>query len=222
MNTLANHQARIAIATDAAALPFPPTSVAVVPEWWGDDDSAGRGVIPQVDVEVWSSGALSFTASEILSGSLHALTIADDVFTATHGTDTLNAAVHGLLTGDGPIQLTTDDTLPAGLELATDYWVIKTGAGTLKVAASLADALNGVAVAITDDGTGTHTLVDVASTSRVHFHSHGALQTPIVLDGQRGFVARVNHRPGVVCYALVGTLSAGTASAAIIPVSELG
>jgi len=71
--------------------------------------------------------------------------------------DVCTSVAHGFLTGL-KVQLTTTTTLPAGLSLATDYWVIKLTADTFKLAASLADALAGTAVNITDTGTGTHTI----------------------------------------------------------------
>lgn len=88
-------------------------------------------------------------------------------FTTTNATETVNKVAHGLLTGDGPVQLTTTGTLPAGYALLTNYWVIKTGADTLQLASSLANALAGTAVNITTDGTGTHTLSPVAGTKRL-------------------------------------------------------
>lgn len=91
------------------------------------------------------------------------LTVADDTFTAA-ATNICTATAHGLLTGDGPVQLTTTDTLPAGLDLLTDYWIIKLTNDTFSFAASLALALAGTAVDITDTGTGTHTLSDKAFT----------------------------------------------------------
>lgn len=92
-------------------------------------------------------------------GAADALTFTPATFTTTHGTETVNLASHGLLTGDGPFRLTNSGgALPAGYALATDYYVIKTAAGTLKLAASRALAFIGTAVAISGDGTGTHTI----------------------------------------------------------------
>lgn len=80
-------------------------------------------------------------------------------FTAA-ATDILTITAHGLLTGDGPFQLTTTDTLPAGLALATDYWVVRLSANTFSLAASYADATAAtpIVVDVTDTGTGTHTM----------------------------------------------------------------
>lgn len=56
------------------------------------------------------------------------------------------------------VRFTTTTTLPAGLALATDYWLIRVSATTARVAASLSDAIAGTFIDITDAGTGTHTL----------------------------------------------------------------
>ncbi len=60
------------------------------------------------------------------------------------------------------VRLTTSDTLPAGLALATDYYMItisgKEEPFTFKLASSLVNARAALPVTITDTGTGTHTL----------------------------------------------------------------
>lgn len=56
------------------------------------------------------------------------------------------------------VQLTTTTTLPGGLSLATDYYVIKVTDTTIKLATSYANAVAGTAINITDAGTGTHTI----------------------------------------------------------------
>lgn len=71
--------------------------------------------------------------------------------------DEITITGHGLLTGT-KTTATTTTTLPAGLALATPYYVIAVDANTIKLAASQADALTGTAVDITDAGTGVHTL----------------------------------------------------------------
>lgn len=67
------------------------------------------------------------------------------------------------------VRFTTTTTLPTGLALTTDYWLIRVSATTARVAASLADAVAGTAIAYTDGGTGTHTL-----TCRLPRYSDGA------------------------------------------------
>lgn len=54
-------------------------------------------------------------------------------------------------------QLTTTGTLPAGLSLATDYFIIKDSDTLVRFATTLANALAGTVVTITDEGVGVHT-----------------------------------------------------------------
>lgn len=72
-------------------------------------------------------------------------------------TDTITVDAHNLPTGFGPLQLTTSGTLPGGLALLTNYWIISTGTNTLKLAATKANALANNPVAISDDGMGVFT-----------------------------------------------------------------
>jgi hypothetical protein len=85
------------------------------------------------------------------------------VFTAAPATDLMTKAAHGWYTGM-KCQLTTTGTLPAGLALATDYWLIRVSADTFKLASSLAFADAGTAIDLTDAGTGSHTLTPTAGT----------------------------------------------------------
>jgi hypothetical protein len=85
-----------------------------------------------------------------------------DTFTADAGTDvctwTSTANIpSNVLTGT-KVRLTTTTTLPAGLSLATDYYVIKLSDTTFSLATSYANAVAGTAINITDAGTGTHTV----------------------------------------------------------------
>lgn len=85
-----------------------------------------------------------------------------DTFTADASTDiiTMTSTTNrpsNILTGTR-VRLTTTTTLPGGLALATDYYVIKVTDSTFKLATSYANAVAGTAINITDAGTGTHTM----------------------------------------------------------------
>lgn len=123
------------------------------------------------DVNYKNPAGLAEDATNAFAGSLLKLPGAalafSSAFTTTHGTETINIATHGLQTGDGPLRMTNvGGALPAGYLTATDYYAIRTGTGTLQVALTRALAYAGTAVAISGDGTGTHTLASVASTTR--------------------------------------------------------
>ncbi len=103
-----------------------------------------------------------------MTAVLAALVVADTVFTAANASETFTATAHGLLTGDGPVQVSNaGGALPTGLVAATDYWVIKLTANTFKLATSFLNAMAGTNLLISTDGTGTQTLADTASTARV-------------------------------------------------------
>ena len=78
------------------------------------------------------------------------------------GDDEITEVGHGYLTG-AKGQLTTTGTLPAGLSLLTDYFIIKVNDDTFKLAETLAKAEADDPVDITDaSGGGTHTFTPSA------------------------------------------------------------
>ena len=77
--------------------------------------------------------------------------------TAASGTDTLTGT-HGMETGEGPFQFTTDGVLPTGLAVSTDYYSITVDTTNFKPATSKINALAGTAIDFTDNGSGTHSL----------------------------------------------------------------
>lgn len=58
------------------------------------------------------------------------------------------------------VQLTSSGTLPAGLSLATDYWIVRSSSTTIQFATTQANAnaSTPVVVNITDQGSGVHTM----------------------------------------------------------------
>lgn len=111
---------------------------------------------------------------------LISLTQADIVFDSAAdidaGTEVFTENSHGLQTGDGPFQFTTSNTLPSGLALATDYYIIRVDANTLKLATSRANALAGTNLLIASTGTGNQTMSDVpGSTMRISHYKAGDL-----------------------------------------------
>jgi hypothetical protein len=75
--------------------------------------------------------------------------------------NTFTDAAHGLTTGVKG-QFTTSVTLPTGISAVTDYFAIVLGGNAVKFATSLANALAGTAVDITDAGTGNQTFTPTA------------------------------------------------------------
>lgn len=146
------------------------------------------------------------------------LAVTVDEFTATALAGAADAflshTTHGLLTGDGPFQLTTSGALPAGLALLTDYWVVKTGANTFSVATSLANALAGIVVEFTTNGTPTTTWTADATCARIHWHSATLLGLAgdgvISLDAQAAYWDTRKHSPQFIAYAVTATFGSGS------------
>ncbi len=124
-------------------------------------------------------------------------------FTANAGTDIITYATVDPTTFT-KVRFTTSGTLPAGLNLNTDYWLIRQSSTTATVASSFANATAGTIVDITDTGSGTHTM-----TMRLPRYSDGA--------GVQAFMWNTNATAlgaGTPNLTLGYTNSAGTASRA--------
>lgn len=108
-------------------------------------------------VGFYRSGTLATLTAQSTTNTLGQ----SDTFTADAGTDlctwTSTANIPSNILVGTRVRLTTTTTLPAGLALATDYYVIKISDTTFKLATSYANAIAGTAINITDAGTGTHT-----------------------------------------------------------------
>ncbi len=76
--------------------------------------------------------------------------------------NTFTDSVVGTYTTGLKGQFSTSVTLPTGITAITDYFVIKLAGNVMKVATSLANALAGTAVDITDAGTGNQTFTPTA------------------------------------------------------------
>jgi len=207
LNTMQGLQPLV-VANGLTALPFPPAlSGANVKVWNGP-----HRTVPEFDIEIWSTASVNLTAAELWAGAPHPGTIADDTFTVVHGTEVVTIATSDLLTtGDGPIRVSSSTTLPAGLAASTDYWWHKLSATTGYFCKSLDDALAGIPVAMSSNGTGTHTLSDTSATKRMHLHSCGLLGTAadgaITLTNRKAYHVTVAHRPNVLMYWVAATLS---------------
>jgi hypothetical protein len=97
--------------------------------------------------------SVTTTTAQSLTNTLSSFS----TFTADAGTDVCTHTNINLMPYTR-VQLTTTGTLPAGLSLATDYYVIKVTDLTCQLATSYANAVAGTAINITDAGTGTHTI----------------------------------------------------------------
>ena len=102
-------------------------------------------------------------------------------FTADDSTDICTATAHvpNLSTC---VQLTTTGTLPAGLSLSTNYFVIRLSSTTFKLASTIALAEAGTGIDITDTGTGTHTITTVNPGTVTHIVKDPRTSTTFLID----------------------------------------
>ncbi len=130
------------------------------PEHFDDPDNwSGFRVPDSIDTIYFAGGSVN-----CLYGTKMQTT-----FTADAGTDTLtlDGGNGGDFVVDQKVRVRTTDTLPAGLAVDTDYYVLAVDydAGTLTLSASS----GGSAVNITDSGTGTHFIA--LRLTALHLHS---------------------------------------------------
>ncbi len=110
--------------------------------------TVGTGNYKVHDVAVSTALNQAVTNVTIVADTGYSFTVTSDF-----GVDEkLDATAHGLLDTE-VIRLTTDGTLPAGLSLLTDYFIINKTANDFEVSLTS----GGGAVDITSDGSGTHT-----------------------------------------------------------------
>jgi len=121
------------------------------------DDTAADGTMSLTQAEPGAvTNPVVKNATDAGAGSITGTEDTPGVGGVNVGTNAVYSAAHGMQTGL-KVRLTTATTLPAGLSLATDYYVIRVDANQMKFATSLANAQAGTAVNITGRGTGTHT-----------------------------------------------------------------
>jgi hypothetical protein len=126
------------------------------------DDTAADGTMTLTQVEPGAvTNPVVKSTADAGAGSITGVQTTGGVAGVNLGSNTAYSAAHGMYTGLLG-RLTTGTTLPAGLSLATDYYLIKVNANEYKFATTLENALAGTAVNITNRGTGTHTFTPTA------------------------------------------------------------
>jgi hypothetical protein len=114
------------------------------------------------------------------------------------------------------VRFTTTTTLPTGLSLNTDYWLIRVSATTARVATSYVNAVAGTAIAYTDGGTGTHTM-----TMRLPRYSTGAGVRPIMWANNATPLGAGTPNLSLPSYTnAAGTASRATPSTPALPIGK--
>lgn len=166
----------------------------------------GIGMLRNVDIEAFPGAIKVQKAMTSMFMSLTTRT-----FTADAGTDVCTAS-GSLTTSDytaQAVQFTTTGTLPAGLSLATNYFLINVTGSTFKVATTRALAEAGTAIDITGTGTGTHTITAIAPGTIQHIVEDKRTDTYYMVDSN----GRVWKSTGAIAYLLAGnTLETDTSN----------
>lgn len=155
------------------------TATGLTSHW--SDQNARPPAVPYVSLDFIS---LDGFGQDWVDTEANTITLDDaEVEDVDPDTDTLTITGHAYTAGMGPVRATnTGGALPAGLDVDTDYWIIVDDADTIRLASSHYDARHGAAVDITDAGTGTHTIVDTASTTPtadIRYRARG-MRTPVL------------------------------------------
>jgi hypothetical protein len=131
--------------------------------WQREQDvCTGRG-FAGVDANGWCAKFYTWITKNAAAGGpgWYLLRDASNGYSATatpdHTTEEFTVTGHSFKPGD-EIEFSTTGTIPSGISSGTNYWCIVVDADTIKVASSLANALNGTATIISNNGTGTLTV----------------------------------------------------------------
>jgi hypothetical protein len=98
--------------------------------------------------------------------------------------DDVTITGHGLVSGDGPIQLSSTGTLPAPLQALTNYWVIVIDPNTIQLAATFVETGGNYVgnpitpITLTSTGSGTITLSATDDTVRAGVELERTTQGP--------------------------------------------
>jgi hypothetical protein len=111
------------------------------------------------------------------------------------------------------VRFTTTTTLPTGLSINTDYYLVRVSATTARVATSLANAIANTTIAFTDAGTGTHTMtIQMRSPSGVGCEAFFVAQTAPTAGGPNLTASSYTSTNNGAGRAFQGTPSMGAAA----------
>ena len=193
---------------------FPPIGFGTIPQTWITLD----GVIPEFDLDMYSSGDASITDVKLYGAITSALTFAAIETTAEADDDLFTKVNHGLYTGDGPFTIVnTGGALPGGIVDGANYYAIRVDADTFSVAFTRELAGIGTPVNLTTDGSGTQDITANDDTTKLLWRLVGVLELNMTLASSReGFTTRVQHTPRTLHYGVTWTGTAANAVLALI------
>ena len=144
-----------------------------------------------------------------VTGTGSRVLINSNTFTASSSSGLLLTYTNDFVSGT-KVRFTTTTTLPTGLSLATDYWLVRVSATTARVATSYANYLAGTVVAFTDAGTGTHTMtIQMRANSGKGVQAAFVVQTQPTAGGPNLTASSYTNSAGATGRAFQGTPSMG-------------
>lgn len=161
----------------------------------GDSPHVGNALLQGVEIDKYSGAARVGKLPTTLFNTPLSTT-----FTADAGTNICSAGVTTIPQTQSAVTFTTTGTLPAGLSTGTVYFLIRVTSSTFKVATTMANAVAGTAIDITDAGTGVHTVATVDAGTVNHFVTDPRTGTQFCIDSN----GRVWYRTGTLFLLLYG------------------
>lgn len=126
------------------------------------DGGTGRPPAPHIEFEVTETRQLSHDWQRVEANPLvfaaKAVTIVDST------TNELAIVGHGLLIGDGPVQVVSGGTPPGGLAVDTDYWVVKVDDDHIKLSPTFLESMGDPSTVVVDITSGGSGALHVAAT----------------------------------------------------------
>lgn len=123
-----------------------------------------------------------------------------NVMTSVQTADGVTPVAHGLLTGNGPLRVTSSVTHPGGLNSTGRFYAIKVTDQTFKLATTAQNALDGVAIDLSSAGTGSHFIGTMrASNARVFNNQVGhGVSNPVLVTGGFNAIVENNSMKGIL------------------------
>lgn len=147
-----------------------------------------------------------------VTGTGSRVLINTNTFTATAATPTVLTYANDWKTLT-KVRFTTSGTLPTGLSLNTDYWLVRLTATTANVASSYTNALASTFVACSDTGSGTHTLtIQMRSPFGANCRAFLAVQTAPTAGGPSMTASSYTSTAGTPGRAFQGSPTMGAAA----------
>lgn len=118
-------------------------------------NSAATTVVPGT---LFLVDVLGFYRVTTVTTTTEQATINSNTFTASNDAGQLLLTYANDWSMYQKVRFTTSGTLPGGIAINTDYWLIRISATTARVATSYANALSNISITFSTTGSGTHTL----------------------------------------------------------------